>query len=96
MVLLIAVVVTATACGSGSAQSGSNPQVQQGCSKVWAAGWQTWANRVGMPIWCPGCGDFGVLASLYRAFAELDLDPARTVVVSGIDCSSRLPGFVTT
>ena len=48
------------------------------------------------PIWCPGCGDFGVLASLYRAFAELDLDPARTVVVSGIGCSSRLPGFVTT
>ena len=31
------------------------------------------------PIWCPGCGDFGVLASLYRAFAHLDLDPAKTV-----------------
>jgi 2-oxoglutarate/2-oxoacid ferredoxin oxidoreductase subunit beta len=48
------------------------------------------------PIWCPGCGDYGVLASLYRAFAELDLDPINTVVVSGIGCSSRLPGFVTT
>ncbi len=48
------------------------------------------------PIWCPGCGDYGVLASLYRAFAELDLDPTNTVVVSGIGCSSRLPGFVTT
>jgi 2-oxoglutarate ferredoxin oxidoreductase subunit beta len=48
------------------------------------------------PIWCPGCGDYGVLASLYRAFAELDLDPTTTVVVSGIGCSSRLPGFVTT
>ncbi len=48
------------------------------------------------PIWCPGCGDYGVLASLYRAFAELDLDPKKTVVVSGIGCSSRLPGFVTT
>jgi 2-oxoglutarate ferredoxin oxidoreductase subunit beta len=48
------------------------------------------------PIWCPGCGDFGVLAALYRAFAQLDLDPARTVIVSGIGCSSRLPGFVTT
>jgi 2-oxoglutarate ferredoxin oxidoreductase subunit beta len=48
------------------------------------------------PIWCPGCGDYGVLASLYRAFAELDLDPNNTVVVSGIGCSSRLPGFVTT
>ena len=40
------------------------------------------------PIWCPGCGDFGVLASLYRAFAHLDLDPAKTVVVSGIVLSS--------
>ncbi len=48
------------------------------------------------PIWCPGCGDFGVLAAIYRAFAELDLDPDRTVVVSGIGCSSRFPGFVTT
>jgi 2-oxoglutarate ferredoxin oxidoreductase subunit beta len=48
------------------------------------------------PIRCPGCGDFGVLASLYRALAQLDLDPARTVIVSGIGCSSRLPGFVDT
>lgn len=48
------------------------------------------------PIWCPGCGDFGVLAAAYRAFAELGLDPDKTVVVSGIGCSSRFPGFVTT
>ena len=48
------------------------------------------------PIWCPGCGDFGVLASLYRAFVEMQLDPANTVVVSGIGCSSRLPHFVST
>jgi 2-oxoglutarate ferredoxin oxidoreductase subunit beta len=48
------------------------------------------------PIWCPGCGDFGVLASAYRAFAELDLDPDNTVIVSGIGCSSRFPGFVST
>ncbi len=48
------------------------------------------------PIWCPGCGDFGVLAAAYRAFAELDLDPDKTVIVSGIGCSSRFPGFVTT
>ena len=48
------------------------------------------------PTWCPGCGDFGVLASLYQALARLQLDPARTVVVSGIGCSSRLPFFVRT
>lgn len=48
------------------------------------------------PVWCPGCGDFGVLNSLYRAFSELKLDPHDTVVVSGIGCSSRLPGYVET
>ena len=48
------------------------------------------------PTWCPGCGDFGVLASLYQAMARLELDPAHTVVVSGIGCSSRLPFFVQT
>jgi 2-oxoglutarate ferredoxin oxidoreductase subunit beta len=48
------------------------------------------------PTWCPGCGDFGVLASLYQAMARLQLDPAHTVVVSGIGCSSRLPFFVQT
>jgi 2-oxoglutarate ferredoxin oxidoreductase subunit beta len=48
------------------------------------------------PTWCPGCGDFGVLASLYQALAQLELDPAQTVIVSGIGCSSRLPFFVKT
>ena len=48
------------------------------------------------PVWCPGCGDFGVLSSLYRAMAELQLEPSNTVVVSGIGCSSRLPGYVET
>ncbi len=48
------------------------------------------------PVWCPGCGDFGVLNSLYRALADLRLEPHETVVVSGIGCSSRLPGYVET
>jgi len=48
------------------------------------------------PVWCPGCGDFGVVASLYKAFAELQFKPWETVVVSGIGCSSRLPGYVDT
>jgi 2-oxoglutarate ferredoxin oxidoreductase subunit beta len=46
------------------------------------------------PIWCPGCGDFAVLAALYQTFSALDIDPTRTVIVSGIGCSSRLPVFV--
>jgi 2-oxoglutarate ferredoxin oxidoreductase subunit beta len=48
------------------------------------------------PVWCPGCGDFGVVAAVYQALAKLNLDPDRTVVVSGIGCSSRLPGYVNT
>ena len=48
------------------------------------------------PVWCPGCGDFGVLTALYRAMAELQLTPEYTAVISGIGCSSRLPGYVET
>ncbi|HKA37280.1 MAG TPA: 2-oxoacid:ferredoxin oxidoreductase subunit beta [Thermoanaerobaculia bacterium] len=48
------------------------------------------------PVWCAGCGDFGALAALHRAMAKLQLQPENTVVVSGIGCSSRLPGYVST
>ena len=46
------------------------------------------------PDWCPGCGDFAVLNSLQRALAELDIAPHTVQVVSGIGCSSNLPGFI--
>ena len=46
------------------------------------------------PDWCPGCGDYGVLNALQRALADLDLDPKDVLVVSGIGCSSNLPGFI--
>lgn len=46
------------------------------------------------PIWCPGCGDFGVLASFYKAISELHIPKEQLVVVSGIGCSSRFPAFV--
>jgi 2-oxoglutarate ferredoxin oxidoreductase subunit beta len=46
------------------------------------------------PIWCAGCGDYAVLNAIYRAMAELHLKPWETAVVSGIGCSSRLPGYV--
>ena len=46
------------------------------------------------PIWCAGCGDYGALGSLYYAFARLSIPPERLVIVSGIGCSGRLPGFV--
>jgi 2-oxoglutarate ferredoxin oxidoreductase subunit beta len=46
------------------------------------------------PDWCPGCGDFGVLRAVQTAAASIDLAPHQLVVVSGIGCSSNLPGFV--
>lgn len=42
------------------------------------------------PIWCPGCGDFQVLGALQKAAAELNLDPDRTVLVTGIGCSGLI------
>ncbi|MGC9099491.1 MAG: thiamine pyrophosphate-dependent enzyme [Candidatus Micrarchaeia archaeon] len=43
------------------------------------------------PIFCPGCGDYGVLAALTKAMLDLQLDPDNTVLVSGIGCSSSIP-----
>jgi 2-oxoglutarate ferredoxin oxidoreductase subunit beta len=48
------------------------------------------------PDWCPGCGDFGVLASLKSALAELQIPAHQVVTISGIGCSSNLPGYVST
>jgi len=47
------------------------------------------------PIWCPGCGDFGVLTALYRALAEIGRPPHELAFISGIGCSSRIPGYAT-
>ena len=47
------------------------------------------------PIWCPGCGDFGVLQALYRALAAIGRPPHEIAFVSGIGCSSRIPGYTT-
>ena len=46
------------------------------------------------PVWCPGCGDFGVLAAMQRALAERQIKPENTVFISGIGCSSRFPHFM--
>src|ERR1051326_5384838 len=46
------------------------------------------------PDWCPGCGDFGVLKSLKEALVALKIPSHRVLVVSGIGCSSNLPGFI--
>lgn len=46
------------------------------------------------PDWCPGCGDFGVLNAMKRAALQLGLLPHELMFVSGIGCSSNLPGFI--
>lgn len=48
------------------------------------------------PDWCPGCGDFGVLHALKQAIADLGLYPHEVLTISGIGCSSNLPGYINT
>ncbi len=46
------------------------------------------------PDWCPGCGDFGVLRAVELAATKLAIQPKDLLLVSGIGCSSNLPGFI--
>jgi 2-oxoglutarate ferredoxin oxidoreductase subunit beta len=45
------------------------------------------------PVWCPGCGDFGVVNALTKALAKMELRPENVAIVSGIGCSSRIPAY---
>src|SRR4030042_2288606 len=45
-------------------------------------------------IFCPGCGIGIAMNSMIRAFEELDLDMKKVVIVSGIGCSARVPGYL--
>ena len=47
------------------------------------------------PIWCPGCGDYGVVTAIYRALAAIGRPPHEIAFISGIGCSSRIPGYTT-
>ncbi|RKU25515.1 2-oxoacid ferredoxin oxidoreductase [Candidatus Poribacteria bacterium] len=48
------------------------------------------------PDWCAGCGDFGVLSALQIAYAKTGNGIHDHLTVSGIGCSSNLPGFINT
>src|SRR5437867_13268076 len=48
------------------------------------------------PDWCPGCGDFGVLAAIQKALVDLQIHNHNVVAISGIGCSTNLPGFINT
>ena len=44
--------------------------------------------------WCPGCGDYAILKAVQRTLPQLGADPANTVFISGIGCSSRFPYYM--
>jgi 2-oxoglutarate ferredoxin oxidoreductase subunit beta len=46
--------------------------------------------------WCPGCGDYTILATLQNLLAELDIDREKHVFVSGIGCAARFPYYMNT
>lgn len=46
--------------------------------------------------WCPGCGDYAILAALQRLLPELGLAPEKHVFISGIGCAGRLPYYMNT
>jgi 2-oxoglutarate ferredoxin oxidoreductase subunit beta len=46
--------------------------------------------------WCPGCGDYSILAQMKKVLAGLGVKKENTVFVSGIGCSSRFPYYLDT
>jgi 2-oxoglutarate/2-oxoacid ferredoxin oxidoreductase subunit beta len=46
--------------------------------------------------WCPGCGNYAILAQVRKVLAELGVRRSHTVFVSGIGCSSRFPYYMNT
>src|SRR6202048_4078314 len=48
------------------------------------------------PTWCPGCGDFAVLASFYKVLEKRQIPHENIVTLAGIGCSSRFPYFMNT
>src|SRR5574341_2387048 len=46
--------------------------------------------------WCPGCGDYSILAQVQKVMPELGLPREKFVFISGIGCSSRFPYYMNT
>ncbi len=46
--------------------------------------------------WCPGCGDYSVLAQVQRVMPDLNVPKEKVVFISGIGCSSRFPYYMDT
>ncbi len=48
------------------------------------------------PRWCPGCGDYAILAAVQGFMPELGIEPHNTVFISGIGCSGRFTYYMDT
>jgi len=46
--------------------------------------------------WCPGCGDYSIIASVQKVLPELGIAKENVVFISGIGCSSRFPYYMST
>src|SRR4029079_11245055 len=46
--------------------------------------------------WCPGCGDYSILAQMKKALAGLGIPREKFVFISGIGCASRFPYYMKT
>lgn len=46
------------------------------------------------PTWCSGCGNYGILNALTRAFVEQGIAPHEVIIVTGIGCGSKLPQYM--
>jgi len=55
-----------------------------------------YTSSAGKPNWCPGCGDFGIEAAMKQAFAQLDLDPDKVMLITGIGCGANMPSWFST
>ena len=45
-------------------------------------------------VWCPGCGNFGILKAFKQAVEELGVDPKKLVVVSGVGCHGKIADYL--
>ena len=80
---------TETTARPVDAAPGSPPEPARSCASLSMKDFKSGVE----PIWCPGCGDFGVLQALQRALAAHGRAPHEVAIVSGIGCSSRLPAY---
>ena len=48
------------------------------------------------PVWCPGCGNYGVFKAVKQAFADLNITPENIINISGIGCSGRFSHYFNT